>query len=295
MRVARLLCLCVVSAFLLSCGGGGSDGGESSGAIGERLLTAPHSYADASLCAAGQPGYAVVEGQCQKLFDGLKPPGAPEQAATNPPQGSASAPKPQAKALVNVTAADFYTWAQAGYPILFGGTYVQDSVYLPGYGTFLYRYYYATRNYLGILNGYVYVYGPVTGWTVYPVGALNDYSCAIYGCAPVRSFINWVNNANGVVVKDAGNENFAFYSDTRCLYSYARQQETANFCLFQGSAQGSFAGVPVQVMAATNVNGSGCVAVLADPYGRQIDIYTDPYGIQTVSPLNTYWMTTGCT
>lgn len=291
MSFVSLLGALSLSVVLAACGGGGSDAPDP---ISARLLAAPHSYADASHCAGAEPGYAVVEGQCQKLFDGVKPTSTPDDSARTGSQPLTGIPKPQVKTQLSVAVPDFYTWAQAAYPLLFGGNYVQDSVYLAGYGTFLYRYYFAAQNYLGILNGYVYVYGPVTGWTVYPVGALNDYSCAIYGCTPARSFINWINNVNGVVVKDAGNENFAFYSDTRCLYSYNRQQETTNFCLYQGSAQGSFAGQPVQVMAATNVNGSGCVAVLADPYGRQVDIYTDPYGTQTVSVLNTFWITTGC-
>jgi hypothetical protein len=291
MRIAQALIALLTSALLASCGGGGTPSSEG---ISARLLAAPHSYADASLCESSAPGYAIVEGRCQQLFDRLRPPTPVSQAIASAPQNAGSAPKPQMKSLVNVSTNDFYAWAQSAYYSLFPGTYIEDSAYLPGYGTFLYRYYFATETYLGILNGYVYVYGPVTGWTVYPVGALNDYSCAIYGCAPARSFISWTNSVNGEVVKDAGNENFAFYSDSACLYSYARQQETTNFCLYQGSAQGSFAGVAVRVILATNSTGTGCLAVLADPYGRQVDIYTDPYGIQTVSVLNTYWYTSGC-
>jgi hypothetical protein len=276
-------------AAVSSCGGGGTDAQPSPS---DQLVAAPHALADASLCAAQTAGYATVEGECQRLFGAMHP-SATGSIATAP-TNAASGPKPQSRAYVSVAPTDFFNWAQAAYAGFFGGTYVQDSVYLSGYGTFLYRYYFGTGNYLGILNGYVYVYGPITDWYVTPVGALNDYACDVYGCAPARGFITWTNSANGVDVKDANNEDFAFYSDDRCLYSYATGGETTNFCLYSGASYGNFAGVPVQVMLATSSAG-GCIAVLADYYGRQVDIYTSSAGIQTVSPLSTYWQTAGCT
>jgi hypothetical protein len=288
MHMFRLTCTILVALTISACGGGGAD----APAPGEQLLSAPHALADTNLCAAASPGYALIDGQCQKLFGGMT--AGQSTAPQSSPSDVASSPKPQIKTLLNVSASDFFNWAQAVYAGYFGGTYVQDSAYLSGYGTFFYRYYYGTGNYLGILNGYVYVYGPITGWYVMPVGALSDYYCAIYGCTPARTFINWTNSVNGVVVKDANNEDFAFYSDTRCLYSYARQQETNNFCLYSGSAYGSFAGVPVQVMSATSSTG-GCLAVLADYYGRQVDIYTNSAGTQIVSVQSSYWQTNGCT
>jgi hypothetical protein len=286
----RVTCTILVALTVSACGGGG--GGAVAPAPSEQLLSAPHALADTNFCATQSPGYASVDGICQKLFDGMS---AGQSTTTQSTPGDvASSPKPQIKTFLNVSATDFFNWAQAVYTGYFGGVYVQDSVYLSGYGTFLYRYYYGTGNYLGILNGYVYVYGPISGWYVMPVAALSDYYCAIYGCTPARTLISWTNSVNGVVVKDANNEDFAFYSDTRCLYSYARQQETTNFCLYSGSAYGNFAGVPVQVMSATSSTG-GCLAVLADYYGRQVDIYTNSAGTQIVSVQSSYWQTSGCT
>ena len=271
----------VLCAALTACGGGGSE--EMS--PGQRLASAPREVADSNLCASGSAGYSVVEGECHKLFTELS-------AATAPlPENPQTSDAPLR--LVSVTPTALFNWAQVAFPFFFPGAYIEDAAYVPGYGTFLYRYYYASGNYLGVLNDYVYIYGPVAGWLVTPVGSLDDFSCAIYGCTPARTFITWTNSVNGVVVKDAGNESFAFYSDSRCLYSYARQQETTNFCLYSGQSYGSFAGVYVQVMAATSSTG-GCLAVLADMYGRQIDIYTNSAGIQIVSPLSTYWETRGC-
>lgn len=285
MRALQAFLVALSCAVLASCGGGGiADEG-----IAARLEKAPRALADDAQCAASAPGYAVVEGQCHKLFD--------DMAAATAPAGSDAAPKAGNSGALRagtVTPTALFNWAQAAYPWFFGGAYVEDSAYLQGYGTFLFRYYYATGNYLGVLNGYVYVYGPLTGWYVTPVGATNDYYCSIYSCAPSRAFIRWNNSGNGEIIKDANNENFAFYSDTRCLYSYARQVETTNFCLSSGRSDGYFAGVYVQVMLASSTTG-GCIAVLADQYGRQVDIYTSSSGIQTVAPQNSYWQTWGCT
>jgi hypothetical protein len=291
MRKAWTFIAIPLLAVLASCGGGGSDAPSAPTA---QLLAAPHALADVGLCAAQTPGYATVNGQCQQLFGGMKPHST--ASSTPPPAGSASQPKPQVRASYNVAPDDFFNWAQASYSYFFGGAYTENSAYLSGYGTFLYRYYFDTGNFLGILDGYVYVYGPITGWYVTPVGTLSDYACDVYNCGGggSRSFITWTNSMNGVVVKDANNEDFAFYSDDRCLYSYATGGETTNFCLYSGSSSGNFAGIAMQVMLASGSNG-GCVAVLADYYGHQIDIYTNSSGTQIVSPLNTYWQTYGCT
>jgi hypothetical protein len=109
---------------------------------------------------------------------------------------------------------------------------------------------------------------------------------------PQRSFITWTNSVNGTTVKDAQNERFAFYTDTRCLYSYNMKQETSNFCLTTG-ANGNFAGTAVRVILAASTSGGECLAVLAAPDGRQVDIYTNA-GVQTVAVRSTRWNTTGC-
>lgn len=113
------------------------------------------------------------------------------------------------------------------------------------------------------------------------------------GGGATRSFVTWTNSQNGVVVKDSQNESFAFYSDTKCLYSYNRQQETSNFCLGSGFS-GNFAGQSVQVILAAATTG-GCIAVLADPSGNQVDIFTSPTGVQTVTVHPTQWNSQGCT
>ncbi|HXD39864.1 MAG TPA: hypothetical protein VN649_04840 [Ramlibacter sp.] len=80
-----------------------------------------------------------------------------------------------------------FDWAQTAYPSFFPGAYVEGYAYVSDYGNFFYRHYDASGNYLGVLNGYLYVYGPASDWLVTPVGPLNDFSCAISGCTPLRA------------------------------------------------------------------------------------------------------------
>jgi hypothetical protein len=275
--IKRLLALTLLCS-LFACGGGSADTSQVDGS----LANAKPIAAPASQCSSGAPGSLSVDGECQKAFPGMS---APPTANTAPPVPKSA----QATGYVSLT--DFFNWAGPAYPGFFGYSYVQGDIFLAGYGTFAYRYY-NTGNYLGVLNGVVYVYGPITFYQLLTVGMLSDYYCSVYNCY-ARTFISWTGNVNGVVVKDAGNESFAFYSDTRCLYSYSRNQETTNFCLTSGY-NGNFAGQSVIVMSAVTVTGTGCLAVLADPYGRQIDIYTDAYGTQTVQVLSTYWLRGSC-
>jgi hypothetical protein len=110
---------------------------------------------------------------------------------------------------------------------------------------------------------------------------------------PTRNFITWTNSSNGVVVKDASNDSFSFYQDTRCIYSYNTGTETSNFCLAPNSFLANFAGLSVRVILAAAIGG-GCIAVLSDSNGYQVDIFTSATQIQTAQIQTTRWNTTGC-
>jgi hypothetical protein len=110
---------------------------------------------------------------------------------------------------------------------------------------------------------------------------------------PTRNFITWTNSSNGVVVKDASNDSFSFYQDTRCIYSYNTGAETSNFCLASNSYLANFAGLSVRVTLAAAIGG-GCIAVLSDSNGYQVDIFTSSTQIQTARIQTTRWDTTGC-
>jgi hypothetical protein len=396
------------TTFLLAACGGGTESADPSA----QLAAAPHALADASLCASNTPGYILANGECGPQF---KFP-APQAAAAAP---TASGPKPQAAAqktpqaamqkpqaaTTTLTADALFDWAASQYSYLFWGGATTGSVYISGYGNFYYRYWYGSGNYLGVLNGTVYIYGPASGYSVTIVGLLSDFTCYVYSCGsgggslsvgsyanggfyyangysdysiylyggtsytfeldagsladpylqlydPYGSllasnddinssnwnsrivytpgysgyytlrassydggygsftlsaattygggggggssgYITWTGSVNDIVVLDANGERFAFTADTRCLYSYNTGGVTSNFCLYSGSAYGSFAGQYVQVLSVA-AQGGGCLTGLADASGRKIDIYTS-YGTQYVTVTSEYWNTSGCT
>jgi len=109
---------------------------------------------------------------------------------------------------------------------------------------------------------------------------------------PTRSFITWNGSLNGSTVKDANNESFAFYSDTRCLYSYNRDEETSNFCL-NAENTGNFAGLTIRVISVSTTG--GCIVALASSDGNQVDIYTNGANQQVVQVQSTKWNVSGCT
>jgi endo-alpha-1,4-polygalactosaminidase (GH114 family) len=94
----------------------------------------------------------------------------PTQAATAP------------VATVTPSGAALLDWAATTYPQYFSGAFSDGTAAIAGYGTFSYRYWPDTRNYIGLLNGSVYVYGPVTSSQIMPLGPLSSYGCQVYDC-----------------------------------------------------------------------------------------------------------------
>lgn len=88
-----------------------------------------------------------------------------------------------------------------------------------------------------------------------------------------RTFISWNNNTNGTIIKDANNENYSFYSDTRCLYSHISGREISNYCV-GANGLANFAGTDIRVRIARSTSGN-CIAVLSAPDGRAVDIYAE--------------------
>jgi hypothetical protein len=287
----------VVCILVAGCGGGGTDENASLGAKAQAALArATVAASDPENCIASPESYATIEGVCTQLFDGIDvvrhpatSESAPKASRPRPSAQRASAPK-SAAAVPVLTPTALFNWASGPYSIYFAGPYYDGSIYLPGYGTFTYRYFAWTGNFLGVLDGWVYVYGPMTFDLVLAVAPLADFTCYVYSCT--RSFISWNGNANGVVVKDANGDSFAFYADTGCLYSYARGQEITNYCLVSGS-MANFAGTYVYVDLVAAVGG-GCIAALADYWGEQIDVYTNAYGQLAFATTPYFWNYGGC-
>jgi hypothetical protein len=80
----------------------------------------------------------------------------------------------------------FFTWAAATYPEYFSGAADDGTIQVEGYGTFTYRHF-ESGNYVAVLDGSIYVYGPMSNFTILPIAPMNNFTCRVYpgtaGCA----------------------------------------------------------------------------------------------------------------
>jgi hypothetical protein len=278
------------TTFLLSaCGGGTQD--ES---LSDTLASAPHALADASLCASNTPGYISANGECAPQF---KLP-APQQAAASAPVAGpkpqaaaqktpqAAVPSPQA-ATTTLTADALFTWAGNSYPSLFWGGSTSGSVYVGGYGNFVYRYWYGSQNYLGVLNGYVYIYGPASGYQVAPVGLLSDYTCYVYSCGGSLSVGSYV---NGGFYSANGYSDYSIYLYGGTSYTFELDGGTlADPYLELYDPYGSFITSNDDISYPSNVNSR----IVYTPgysgyYTLRASAYNSSYGSFSLSAATTY-------
>jgi uncharacterized protein (DUF1800 family) len=87
-----------------------------------------------------------------------------------PPQVLAASDPPDASA--------FMDWVETAYPQYFPGHEANQTA-----SPYLYRYYPATQNYLGVVGSDAYVLGPLTGGALTRVGSIADFSCREYSNA----------------------------------------------------------------------------------------------------------------
>ena len=80
--------------------------------------------------------------------------------------------KPAAIATVDATA--LMNWAELTYPQFFPGPQNNQTA-----APYVYRYYDATKNYLGVDGAIVRVYGPVFGPAILTVGKIDDFACRV--------------------------------------------------------------------------------------------------------------------
>lgn len=95
-------------------------------------------------------------------------------------------------------------------------------------------------------------------------------------------FIVWIGNAGGIHVIDGPGHDFAFYSDTGCLYNAQTGRENTAFCLLPGSnvvAYGAFRGQVANVLVS---NGTCQAAIIDSLTGNFSDIELDAFGRELV-------------
>lgn len=90
--------------------------------------------------------------------------------------------QPQQPLAANVLdATALFDWVPTQYGSYFSGSYVSGTT-----APYTWRYYPATRNYLAVANGEVFILGPVSGNQVQSVGPLTSFNCRVFpsNCAP---------------------------------------------------------------------------------------------------------------
>lgn len=112
-------------------------------------------------------------------------------------------------------------------------------------------------------------------------GCGSGSNSADVSAAPAQ-FIVWVGSIGGSRVIDGPGHQFAFYSDTGCLYNFQTGQENTAFCLAPGSnvvSYGAFHGRVTNVL----VSNGTCQAAIIDSFtGNFSDIELDAFGRELV-------------
>ncbi|MBG9389867.1 hypothetical protein [Caenimonas aquaedulcis] len=183
MRKLQGVGILVAGLVLAACGGGGDQAASDAGA---KFAAAPMAVVDKAQCEGPAATGHLEGGQCIARFPGLTPPQAAARHENAQKQGARKSSAPKLAAQQPLTTPDktaLFNWASSssGYPGIFYGSYFDDAIYMPGFGTFNYRYY-SSGNYLAVLGSGVYAYGWATGYTIYYVGTLSDFSCYVYSC-----------------------------------------------------------------------------------------------------------------
>ena len=102
----------------------------------------------------------------------------------NAPETTGRQAAPLRSAAATYTASTLFDWAPGAYPQFFSGSTVDGEASIDGYGSFTYRYWPATGNYVGVRaadNG-VYAYGPASNWQVMSVGSFESFRCQVVDC-----------------------------------------------------------------------------------------------------------------
>lgn len=210
-RVRALALIAFVSLALAGCGGGADPVDPAAALSSAKMALRP-----AGDCAASAPDARMVQGNCISVFGEMAP------APMAYPQTSTGGKAP----LRYVTALGVLDWAGTAFPQFFPGSYQAGSISVAPFGTFNYRYFPASGNFLAYLGDAIYVYGPLSAYQILLVGQVSDFSCVIESCSSgggsstgtgtgsggsgsgSSGYYSWNGSVNGTVVKDNDNESY---------------------------------------------------------------------------------------
>lgn len=157
--VSGIVVLAGAAACLLlsACNDGGTAVTEQSAA----LPAAAAAELDVGACTSTAAGATMVNGVCLRSSKML------EAAAPIKLAAAVAGTVPDAGALMD--------WAQTTFPSYFPSKQSNQTL-----GAYTYRYYPETQNYIGVADGVVYLFGPVSNNLLTSVGKLSDFSCRVY-------------------------------------------------------------------------------------------------------------------
>lgn len=99
---------------------------------------------------------------------------------------------------------------------------------------------------------------------------------------PAPRFIGWSGSSGGTTVIDGAGHQFAFYSDSGCLYNAQTGQENLAFCLAPGSNFVNYGAFRGQVANVVVSNGTCQAAIIDSLTGNFSDIEIDSSGRELV-------------
>lgn len=126
------------------------------------------------------------------------------------------------------------------------------------------------------------MYGVIALSSAILAGCGGGGSADVVAVQAASQFIVWVGSAGGIHVIDGPGHDFAFYSDTGCLYNAQTGRENTAFCLLPGSsvvAYGAFRGQVANVLVS---NGTCQAAIIDSLTGNFSDIELDAFGRELV-------------
>lgn len=96
------------------------------------------------------------------------------------------------------------------------------------------------------------------------------------------SFLSWTGNSNRDRVVDANNDDFAFYSDTGCLYNFRTDRENPSFCLTLPSGNVRYGGLSMRVVNALSAAGTCITVLVEESTANFVNIELDTLGNEVV-------------
>jgi len=263
--------LAAITLVLGACGGGRDSGEAPRGGRLDMPASARTAAADCDRPAAesGLITHRRVGTECLRSFRGFDAQLAP---ATERRVALAAA----AAQLPALTITELLDWAERTYPQYFP-THETNRAFAP----YIYRYYGATQNYVGVAGEDVYILGPVSGGSLAFVGTMASFACLVHPTQcnpdpqpkPCAAVASWAVGANTCTPNPDQTGQVASGSTVSYLDSTGSTRGSASYTCTDGvmAAKGSPQCEPVEPLACNTTGlswtaaGNTCVANAGEP------------------------------